>query len=259
MRRTLSVIVSAVILLGGCRAKEAMDKAKIASDLDKHGTMDLMKEVADDKYDPPKDGHLTDAQVQMYLKVREHEKQIAQVAKQQLQQHSDESKKSGEKSLAGLSEGFKALGSAADFMTADIRAAKDLKYNTQEYLWVKGQILAVSTAAMAEQMTSTLNATMDASYNQTKKAMDEAKDDATKKMYAEMLAGFDKQKAEMAAQKEQQDPALAYNRQLLTKYESAMNAFSQEMAKYEDKPGDTQKSMEQWQKDLAKAKADAQK
>ena len=38
-----------------------------------------------------------------------------------------------------------------------------------------------------------------------------------------------------------------------------MNAFSQEMAKYEDKPGDTQKSMEQWQKDLAKAKADAQK
>src|SRR5205085_8660176 len=124
MRRTLSVIVSAVILLGGCRAKEAMDKAKIASDLDKHGTMDLMKEVADDKYDPPKDGHLTDAQVQMYLKVREHEKQIAQVAKQQLQQHSDESKKSGEKSLAGLSEGFKALGSAADFMTADIRAAK---------------------------------------------------------------------------------------------------------------------------------------
>lgn len=259
MRRTLTLIVSAAVLLGGCRAKEALDQAKIASDLDKHGTMDLMKDVANDKYDPPADGHLTESQVQMYLKVREHEKQIAQVAKQQLQAHSDEAKKSGEKSLGSMVEGFKALGSAADFMTADIRAAKDLKYNTQEYLWVKRQILAVSTAAMSEQMQSTLNATMDSSYAQTKKAMDEAKDDATKKVYADMLAGFEQQKAEMAKQQEQQDPAIAYNRQLLTKYESALNAFSQEMAKYEDKPGDVQKSMEQWQKDLAKAKADAQK
>jgi hypothetical protein len=259
MRRTLSLVVSAAILLGGCRAKEAMDKARIASDLDKHGTMDLMKDVAADKYESPKDGKLTDSQVQMYLKVREHEKQIAQVARQQLQAHADEAKKSGEKSLGGMVEGFKALGSAADFATADIRAAKDLKYNTQEYLWVKGQIMAASTSAMAEKMGEAMNAQMSASYAQMKKSMDEAPDATTKKMYADMLAGFDKQKAEAAAQKEQQDPAIAYNRQLLSKYEGAINAFTQEMSKYEDKPGEVQKNMEQWQKDIDKAKADAGK
>jgi hypothetical protein len=259
MRRTLSLVVSALILLGGCRAKEAMDKAKIASDLDKHGTMDLMKDVADDKYDAPKDGKLTDSQIQMYLKVREHEKQIAQVAKQQLQQHAEESKKNGEKSLGGMVEGFKALGSAADFATADIRAAKDLKYNTQEYLWVKSQVLSASSSAMAEKMGEAMNAQMNASYAQMKKSMDEAPDATTKKMYADMLAGFDKQKTEAAAQKQQEDPALAYNRQLLSKYEGALNAFTQEMSKYEDKPGEVQKGMEQWQNDIDKAKADAGK
>jgi len=71
------------------------------------------------------DGKLTDAQVQMYLKVRDHEKAIAKVAKQELQQHADAAKKEGEKSLAGMMEGFKSLGSAADFMTADIRAAAE--------------------------------------------------------------------------------------------------------------------------------------
>src|SRR6185503_11442191 len=110
------------IVLSGCKAKEAVDK--ISKDLDKNGTTDLMKKVADDKYDPPADGKLTDAQIQMYLKVREHEKQIAQVAKQEAQQHADAAKKAGEKSLAGLVEGFKTMGSVADLVTADIRAAK---------------------------------------------------------------------------------------------------------------------------------------
>src|SRR5512138_793688 len=139
MRRTLLAALCLSILLAGCKAKEAFDKVSIAKELDKKGTTDLMKDVANDKYTPPADGKLTDAQVQMYLKVREHEKQIAQVAKDQLKQHDAEAKKAGEKSLSGMMEGFKALGSVADFVTADIRAAKDLGYNTQEYLWVKGK------------------------------------------------------------------------------------------------------------------------
>jgi uncharacterized protein len=74
-----------------------------------------------------------------------------------------------------------------------------------------------------------------------------------------MLAGFEKQKAEAAAQKQQEDPAIAYNRQLLSKYEGTLNAYTQELSKYEDKPGEVQKGMEQWQKDLDKAKTDAGK
>lgn len=257
MRRIFPALLALSVALMGCKAKEMMDKASIANDLNKRGTVDLMKEVSNDKYTPPADGKLTDAQVQMYLKVREHEKQIAQVAKQEVQQHTDAAKKDGDKSISGMVEGFKGLSAAAEFVTADIRAAKDLKYNTQEYLWVKGKILEASTTAMAEKMGQAMNANMDASYAQIKKQYDEAKDDQTKKMLADTLAGLDKQKQEAAANQPKVDPAAAYNRQLLSKYEGALNAWAQEMSKYENKPGEAQKSVEQWSKDMDKSIADA--
>lgn len=258
MRRTLLAGLCLTIALTGCKAKELAEKVAISRELSKSGsTTDLMKKVADDKYTAPADGKLTDAQVQMYLKVREHEKQIAQVAKQEAQQHADAAKKAGDKSLAGLVEGFKTMGSVADLVTADIRAAKDLGYNTQEYLWVKGQILAVSTAAMGEKMGEAMTAGMDKTIAETKKAYAEATDENTKKMYKETLDAFEKQKQEQAAQKEKEDPALAYNKALVSKYESALNAFAQEMAKFEDKPGETEKNVQQWQKDMDKSIADS--
>jgi len=259
MRRIVPVVLAVSVVLFGCKAKELAEKANIAKDLEKRGTVDLMKEVSKDKYDPPKDGKLTDAQVQMYLKVREHEKDIAKVARQQLEQHAEAAKKAGEKSLSGLMEGFKGLGSAAEFATADIRAAKDLGYNTQEYLWVKGQILAASTATMARKMGDAMSAQMDAGYQQMKKAYDEAKDEQTRAMYKQSLDSFEQQKKEASERKEQEDPALAYNIQLLSKYENALNAFTTEMSKYESKEGETQKSMEQWQKDMDKATEEAKK
>jgi hypothetical protein len=158
MQRMIAVVICTGLALAGCRAKEAIDKASIQQDLQKRGTMDLMKEVADDKYTPPADGKLTDAQVQMYLKVRDHEKAIAQVAKAEAQKHAAEAKKDGEHSLSGMLEGIKTAGAAAQMFTADIRAAKDLHYNTQEYLWVKGQILAASVSAMTSQTTNAINA-----------------------------------------------------------------------------------------------------
>ncbi len=260
MRRTLLAGLCLTIALTGCRAKELADKLSISRDLEKNGTTDLMKKIGDDKYTPPADGKLTDGQVQMYLKVREHEKQIAQVAKAEAQQHADAAKKAGEKSLAGLVEGFKTMGSVADLVTADLRAAKDLGYNTQEYMWVKGQILAVSTSAMSEKMGEAMQASMDQTIAQTKKAYDEATDENAKKMYKETLDAFEKQKQESASSKEQEDPALAYNKQIVSKYENALNAYAQEIAKYSDeKPGETEKKMQDWQKEMDKSIADAKK
>lgn len=245
MRRSLILMLSLSLALAGCKAKELADKAAISKDLEKRGTTDLMKEVAEDTYDPPQDGRLTDAQVQMYLKVREHEKKIAEVAKAELKKHSEEAKKK-EKSIGGFMEGMKALGSAADFLTADIRAAKDLGYNTQEYLWVKQQILEASTAQMAEQFSTAMAANFDKAYAEAKKAHDEASDEQTKKLYADVLAGYDKSRQEMTA-KQDVDPAVAHNRQILAKYENALNAFAHELSKYEDKPGEAQKAVEQIQ------------
>lgn len=260
MARSLSALMITAVLLIGCnKAKEVADAAAISKDLDKRGTTDLLKEAAEDSYDPPADGKLTEAQVQMYLKVREHEKKIAAVAKQELKQHAQKAEKAGEKSLAGMMEGFKAIGSAADFATADIRAAKDLKFNSQEYLWVKGQILAASSAAMAQQVNETMTASFDAAYAQAKKAYDEAKDEQTKKMYAEMLAGYEKSKQEMKTAQSEEDPAIAYNRQLLSKYENTLNALTQELSKYEDEKGSVEKAMQENEQQMEKAKADASK
>lgn len=255
MRRPIILIVclSLAVVLSGCKAKELADKAAISKDLEKRGTTDLMAEIAKDEYTAPEDGRLTDAQVKMYLKVREHEKKIAQVAKDEMKQHAEKAEKAGDKSLAGLVQGFQALGSAADFLTADLRAAKDLGYNTQEYLWVKQQILGASTSAMAEKFSEAMSANMDKAYTDAKKAYDEATDETTKKMYADVLAGYQKSKQEMQQQTEQ-DPAVSYNRQLLSKYENALNAFANELSKYEDKPGDVQKSVQQWEQEVEKAK-----
>lgn len=259
MRRIFLAGLCLTVALSGCKAKAALDKLAISHDLDKNGTVDLMKKVANDDYTAPADGKLTEGQVQMYLKVREHEKKIAQVAKQEVQQHADAAKKAGDKSLAGLVEGFKTLGSVADMVTADIRAAKDLGYNTQEYMWVKGQIMAVSASAIGEKLADAGNAAFDQMYQQTKKAYDEATDETTRKMYKETLDGLEKQQAEMKQQQDQPDPALAFNKQLVSKHESALNAFAQELSKYEDKPGETEKSVQDWQKQMDKSIADAKK
>jgi hypothetical protein len=257
MRRTLIVVLClslALIALTGCKAKELADKAAISKDLDKRGTTDLMKEISNDSYTPPEDGRLTDAQVQMYLKVREQEKKIALVAKEEMQKHADKVKEKGDKSLAGMVQGLQALGSAADFVTADLRAAKDLGYNSQEYIWVKSQILAASTSAMAEQVGQVMSANFDKAYQDAKKAYDEAPDDQTKKLYADVLAGYDKNKQEMQNASQNVDPATAYNRQLLSKYEGALNAYAQELSKWENKPGEVQKSMDEFAKQVEAAK-----
>jgi hypothetical protein len=255
MRRILIPAVTlSLVFAAGC-SKEA----SISKDLDKRGTLDLMKEVADDKYDAPKDGKLTDAQVQMYLKVREREKAIAQVARKEAQEHAKKADAAGQKSVSGLIEGFKTMGSAADMLTADIRAAKDLHYNTQEYLWVKGQILAASTSAMGEKMATAMSASMDQAYANMKKQYDEAKDDQTKAVLKQTLDSYEQTRKEQQANKPAEDPAMTYNRQLLSKYENALNAYANEMAKWEDKPGDAQKSMQEFEKGLDKAVQDAKK
>lgn len=250
-RITLTILLCLSLALIGCGGKENATKDDISADLKERGTRDLMEEASKDEYTAPADGRLTEKQIEMYLKVREHEKKIAEVAKAEMKQHAENAEKK-EKSLGGMLEGMKALGSAADFMTADIRAAKDLGFNSQEYLWVKGQILEASTAQMAEQFSNAMAQNMDKAYAEARKAHDEATDEQTKKVYADVLAGYDKSKQEMTAQANE-NPALAHNRQLLAKYENALNAFAHELSKYEEKPGEVQKAVEEMEQKTKEA------
>lgn len=251
MKRIAAVALCSILALAGCKGNE---EASISEELAEKGTTELLEETSKDQYEPPADGRLTEKQVEMYLKVREQEKKIAQVAKKELQAHAKEAE-GKEKSLAGIVEGFKAAGSFADLMTADIRAAKELGFNTAEYQWVKEQVLAASGAAMTQKLQQASTTMMDQAYEQTKKQYDEATDETTKKMLGEMLAGYEKSRQEM---KVDHDPAVTYNMQLLAKYENALNALAAELSKFEDKEGQVEQSMEQWQKDLDKAVTEAQ-
>jgi hypothetical protein len=258
MRRIIPAILALSVLVFGCKVKELADKANIAKDLDKRGTVDLIKEVSNDKYDPPKDGKLTEAQVQMYLKVRGHEKEIAKVALEKANEHA-KAADSSKHTISGVMESFKTMSAAAEFATADIRAAKDLGYNTQEYLWVKGQILGASAAAFTESMTNAMSAQLEASRAQMKKAYDEAKDEQTKQMYKGMLDNYEQTAKESKQATEGQDPSVAYNRELLKKYDSELAAFTTELSKYENKEGDAKKSMDELQQKMNQANEDAKK
>jgi hypothetical protein len=246
MRRTLVLILGLLLLAGlaGCKAKEAAEQAAISDDLEDKGTRELLEETAEDSYDPPADGRLSDSQIQMYLKVREKEKAIALVARKEMEAKAKTAEgKGGEKSIAGMMAGFEALGSVADFVTADLRAANELGYNTAEYQWVKERVLEASGAAFAEQMAQSSQAMMDQGYNELKKQHDAATDAETKKALAGMLAEYEKNKKQMAADQEKVEPNVKYNRELLSKHENALNALATEMSKFEEKPGDAQKAL----------------
>ncbi len=257
MRRMTPVILAFAVVLSGCKVKELADKANIARDLEKHGTIDLMKDVSKDKYDPPKDGKLTEAQIQMYLKVRQHEKDIAKVAKEQMEQHSKAADQA-KHSLSGVFEGIKTMQSAGAFFTADIRAAKDLGYNTQEYLWVKGQIMAASVTAFAEGLTNAMANEQNKVYQQMKKSYDEAKDDQSKQMYKQMLDNYDKTMKEGQQVTSQIPPDVQYNRLLLKKYDTELAAFTNELGKYENKEGEAKASVDELQKKLDETAKDKQ-
>jgi hypothetical protein len=257
MKATLSLLLASSLLLGGCKAKEMFDDARIAADLQNKGTLQLLKETADDHYDPPADGKLTDAQIQMYLKVREHEKKIVQVAREQLKTQSEKADKN-DKSLRGLAAGFKALGSVADVFTADIRAAKELGINTAEYLWVKGQVIEAGSSAMAEEMHRATAAMFETTYGQLKEQYEQATDEASKSMMAEMLRNYDESRKQMDADRQVENPAIAYNRTLLSKYDGALSALAHELSKWETNPGDAQRSMEEFSRQMSEAVEGAQ-
>ena len=245
-----SMVVVCLLAAVACGKGEKKSEAEISESMKERGTTEVLKAAADDKYSPPADGKLTAAQVEMYLKVREREKDIVRVAREEAQAHAKKADAAGDKSLGGMMEAFKTLGSVADLATADIRAAQEHGINTAEYQWVKTTILEISAAEASQQIATATGAMMDASYAKLKKQYDEAKDETSKKALADALAQYEKAKGEMAKQAEGQPKTAAYeyNKQLLSKYENTLNAVAIELAKYSDNGADLNKQMSDLQK-----------
>ena len=226
-----TVLIATVLLFAGCGGKDTETDTDIAKRLESKGTTELIEEAAEDEYTPPEDNLLTEKQVETYLAVREREAKIADVSRQQIEEHS----KDAEKSRGGIGEmmaGMKGLGSVADLLTADIRAARELGYNTAEYQWIKERVLEASSNALAEQMNQQILATMNAQYEQTRSALEQAETDEERGFVAETLKRIEEDRASLNAAPE--EPWIVPNRKLLEKPGSGLKALGMELAKFGD-------------------------
>ncbi|HLX09143.1 MAG TPA: hypothetical protein VKY89_14925 [Thermoanaerobaculia bacterium] len=128
MSAGLAAVLMTALPVAGCR--QADDRRAIQERLRAKGAAEVVREAAAARYTPPASGCLADAQVRMYLMVRERESRIREAAIVEAQRPRD--------AAAGVAP----LGAAAD-----LRAAQELKVNPKEYAWVRDQVLAAEAAA----------------------------------------------------------------------------------------------------------------
>lgn len=139
----------ALVLWTACGGQEEAD---IQESLDETGTMDLMDEIADDTYEPPADGELTGEQIEMFLEVRDRAQAIREVAEKNLDERTQDTE--GTEQEPGLFDTFRAMGDVGDFVTADLRAAHELDYNTAEYQWVEETVVGAYSGHWVRQAQS---------------------------------------------------------------------------------------------------------
>jgi hypothetical protein len=131
----LAVTVAAGgVALMACGCQRADERAAIVDRLRSRGTADVVREAATARYAAPAAGRLTEAQVRMFLEVREREcgiREAAALAAQRLR----EAAAADEPALAAA---------------ADLRAAQELRVNPKEYSWVRDRVLEAEGAATAQ-------------------------------------------------------------------------------------------------------------
>jgi hypothetical protein len=128
------------LLLAGCG--DGGDRAAIQGRLRAKVTAEVVREAAAARYVPPADGRLTDAQVRMYLKVREREDRIREAAAiEELRRRESAPARGGARQAARDDGGLAA---------ADLRAAQELRVNPKEYAWVRARVQEAESAAATQ-------------------------------------------------------------------------------------------------------------
>lgn len=162
----LALLAVATIVggLAGCKSEET-DQAEIEQNLEETPAADVVADAAlNARFEPPTDGKLSEDQVEMYVDVREREKQILGTVAQDLQATPLPPAGAGAPPSPGPSP---APGAGAapqgevtvsevpaaedrdelrDMATADARAAQELGHDPLEYQWVRGQVLQAQLA-----------------------------------------------------------------------------------------------------------------
>jgi hypothetical protein len=170
-------LCGAALLTGGCRGAD--DRAAIQDRLRGKGAAEVMREAAAARFNPPADGRLTDAQVRMYLAVRERESRIREAAVLEARRRRDAAagaerpERTGKPERADRADhqagrdradrgedrdlrrqntaGARTAPDAAALgAVADLRAAQELRFNPKEYAWVRARVVEAEAAATTQ-------------------------------------------------------------------------------------------------------------
>lgn len=235
MKKLLFILAALCLLLIVACGKKSAEQALEDKSLNK-----VMDQAAKDEYTRPADGKLTGKQMEMYIAVKKREAELAQAAAKNIEEKGKKIEKQGEGVRSAL-DAFKALGDIANFLTADIRAAQELGYNTKEYEWVRGQVWAATTAATVNQMTSGMNETLQKQIASLKEAKAKQKDPKVAETYDVQIKSLEESVASMKSDADKDDKAgLDHNIELINQYKDRINVVEAELKKWKalDKDND---------------------
>lgn len=203
-RAVAAVLISAALLASGC--KEEPEKEAEAP----LRPMDIMEEVSKAKYTPPADGRLTEKQVEMFLAVKEREREIREASIREMEEKA-KARKEGE---ADLEPSMRSVGDVVGLTMADLRAALELGHNPKEYTWVEERV-AEAQVAEANQI---LSERVDQNRAQYLEMLEKERKGATTE---EQRAEIDRQIEEFQRRPDNAapvSPAVQHNVALLAKY-----------------------------------------
>ncbi len=220
------------IFIFGCENKED----NINKEFSKKGTVELMEEIEKDEYTLPRDGNLTEKQMEMYLAVKQEELVYAKQAAENLKAKSEKieaKEKEGKKpGLGDYMNAFKAMGDVADFITADLRAAKKLGYNAKEYQWVKETIVKTRMAEWADNSRAATSKNYSEMLENLKKQREEATTKEMKDIYDQQITAISEGMKDMNADQHQDEGVTDHNKKLLAEYKDKISFIEEEVNKW---------------------------
>ncbi len=225
MAREVFVTLLAVGLsvTAACKAKPAEDEASIQKRLEEKGTLEVLNEVAAAEYDPPADGKLTAAQIEMYLAVKQREQRIREVASKDLKkQQPDGTEDDG--GDAGFADTMRALGGVGDIATADLRAAQELGRNPKEYQWVEERVMEALLAQLSQRLEGQLAEGREQYLQMLEAQKQTLTEPAQQAKVDEQIAEVRRTMGEQATDDEPPSEALLHNAALVARYRDRIKA-----------------------------------
>ena len=224
-RFVIFLLVSLSLILTGCKLKEvggalASAAKNAVTDAEKnHGTTasttTATQSTAVGAYTPPADGRLTGTQIENYIKIRQRAKQYEEAGRHQMEQQI----KDGEGKSPGIADLVGVSGAMQNVIGGEEKAAKELGYNTDEYEWVRLQMIEASQAAISDKGMVAAQKIFAKQQTDLQRSIDTAPDESSREIYRAEMAENDKKLKKDLAAVEPHPPAVIYNAQLLAKYE----------------------------------------